>query len=403
MDMQKLDKYAEVVIKKGVFLKKGQPVYIEANVDNEELVCALARQAYLAGASDVSVNFKSQKLDSIKLMRDGDDIGKLTEIDYATIDYHAKRNAAFIRIDNVDLEVFKDVPASAIQKKAIGDRESRIRYNANSDRAQSTIICCPTRAWAKVVYPDLPLEEALEKLWEAVFFCTRVYEEDPLKAWDDYIANSRRRRALLDAKQYKTFHYTAKETDLYLSPIDDQMWGGGCCEFPDSDEIFVPNVPTEEIFTCPHKYKSQGYVTSSRPLNFRGQIIDHFTLTLKDGKVVDYKADKGEEVLKTILETDEGSCYFGEMALIDKKSPISALNTTFYTTLFDENASCHIALGLAMGGADPEELDRLGINQSCLHVDFMVGTEDMNIQGLTADGTWEDVFIDGSWAPEFTI
>lgn len=404
MDKAKLQKYAQVVIRYGTLLKPGQPVYIEAQVDNEMLVCALAEEAYAAGASDVAVSWKSQPLDRIKLLKGrGNSIGKLTDLDYASIDYYAGRNASLIRVEEIDLDVFRDVPSDLIQRKALGDRESRIRYSQKGDHVSSTIICCPTPSWAKVVYPDLPPEEGVEKLWEAVFQCTRVNEPDPLAAWADYIARSRRRRAMLDAKQYKTFHYTSAETDLYLSPIDNQMWNGGCVEFPDRPEIFVPNIPTEEIFTVPHKYKSQGYVTSSRPLNFRGQLIDHFTLTLKDGKVVNYTADVGQDVLKTILETDEGSCYFGEMALIDKNSPISALGTTFYTTLYDENASCHIALGLAGGQGSPEENDKMGINTSALHVDFMVGTADMNIQGLTAEGVWEDVFINGSWAPAFQL
>lgn len=405
MDQKKLQTYAEVVIKRGLFLKPGQSVYIEAQVDSEELICALAEQAYAAGASDVSVAWKSNALDRIKLMRKDGEIGALSELDCAAIDYYAGRGAAFIRVEEVDLDVFRGVPMENIQKKAIGDRQSRIRYSQKSGGAQSTIICCPSVSWARLVYPDLPPEEGLEKLWEAVFACCRVNEPDPLKAWDDYIANARRRRKMLEDKQYRTFRYKSAETDLYLSPIEPQFWNGGCVEFPDRPDIFVPNVPTEEIFTCPHKYKSEGYVTSTRPLNFRGQLIDHFRLTLKEGKVVDYSADVGEEVLKTILETDEGSCYFGEMALIDKKSPISALRTTFYTTLYDENASCHIALGLAGGppGKTPGELDAMGINTSVLHVDFMVGSDDMSIQGLTADGTWEDIFIDGSWAPAFTI
>lgn len=405
MDQEKLKKYASVVIRRGLFLKEGQPVYIEAQVDQEELVCALTEEAYAAGASDVAVAWKSNAFDRIRLLRNDDSLSALSELDCAAIDYHAGRGAAFIRIEKVDLDVFRGVPTAAIAKKAIGDRQSRVRYSSKSGGAQSTIICCPSESWAKVVYPDLAPDEGVEKLWEAVFECCRVKEPDPLAAWDNYIANSRRRRALLNEKQYRTFHYTSRETDLYLSPTEPQVWGGGCCDFPDKPDIFVPNVPTEEIFTCPHKYKAQGYVTSTRPLNFRGQLIDHFRLELKDGKVVSYSADVGEEVLKAILETDEGSCYFGEMALIDKKSPISALHTTFYTTLYDENASCHIALGLAGGPSDmsAEELDKAGINQSVLHVDFMVGSDDMNIQGLTADGAWEDVFVDGSWAPEFTI
>lgn len=409
MNQQKLHKYAEVVIKKALQLKKGQILYVEALLETQEFVCALAEEAYKIGAADVAVNWKCNNLDKIKLSRtDAPDIGKLTELDYATIDYYAERGAAFVRVESPDLEVFKDVPTVNIQHKALGDRESRQRYSQKAFKtgAGSTIICVPTVPWAKVVYPELSPEDGVEKLWEAVFQCVRVNEPDPLAAWDNFVTNTRKRRALLNEKKYVTFHYKSSQTDLYISPIDNQFWCGGCNDTDDPEVYCIPNVPTEEVFTCPHKYKVNGYVSSTKPLNFRGRLINNFKLTLKDGKVVEYSAEEGEDVLKSILETDSGSCYFGEMALIDKNSPISRLNTTFYTTLYDENASCHIALGLGLGGPGqmtPEEKEAKGINHSALHVDFMVGSDDMNIKGQLPDGTWEDVFINGSWAPAFSI
>ena len=409
MDKVKLHQYAEVVVKKALQLKKGQILYVEALLGTEEFVCALAEEAYQAGAGDVAVNWKSNQLDRIKLSRpDAPDIGRLTELDYATIDYYASRGAAFVRIESPDLEVFRDVPTANLQRKAVGDRESRLRYGEKSREtgAGSTIICVPTVPWAKAVFPELSPEEGVEKLWEAVFQCVRVNEPDPLAAWDNFVANTRKRRELLNKKKYVTFHYKSAKTDLYISPIDEQFWCGGCNDTDDPDVYCIPNVPTEEVFTCPNKYKANGYVSSTKPLNFRGRIINNFKLTVKDGEVIEYSAEEGEDVLKSILETDSGSRYFGEMALIDKNSPISKLNITFYTTLYDENASCHIALGLGLGGAGamtPEEKEAKGINHSALHVDFMVGSDDMNIKGQLADGTWEDVFIDGSWAPAFTI
>lgn len=409
MDKKKLHQYAEVVVKKALQLKKDQILYVEALLETSEFVYALAEEAYKVGAAEVAVNWKSNRLEQIKLLScDGPQIGKLSELDYATIDYYAQKGAAFVRIESPDLDIFKDVPTEKIQRKALGDRESRNRYREKSQGtgAGSTIICVPTAPWAKVVFPNLPEAEALEKLWEYVFTCVRVNESDPLKAWNDFVANTRKRRSLLNAKKYVTFHYKSPVTDLYMSPIDEQFWCGGCNDTDDPEVYCIPNVPTEEVFTCPHKYKVNGYVTSTMPLNYRGRIINDFRLTLKDGKVVDYSAKEGEDVLKTILETDDGSCYFGEMALIDTSSPISRLHTTFYTTLYDENASCHIALGLGLGGSEgmtPEEREANGINTSALHVDFMVGSPDLNIQGQLPDGTWEDVFINGSWAPAFQI
>lgn len=409
MDQKKLHLYAEVVVKKALQIKEGQLLYVEALTGTECFVHALAEEAFRMGAADIHVNWKDNELDRIRLMDSATDaVGKLNDVDYATIDYYAKNGAAFIRIESPDLEVFREVPTERLQFKALADRESRNRYSRMADGtgAGSTIICVPTPSWAKVVFPSLPVDEAVEKLWEYVFQCVRVNEPDPLAAWDNFVANTRKRRALLTAKHYQTFHYKSAKTDLYMSPIDDQEWNGGCNDGPSPEVYCIPNVPTEEVFTCPHKYKVNGYVSSTMPLNYRGRIINNFKLTLKDGKVVDYCAEEGEEVLKSILETDKGSCYFGEMALIDKNSPISKLQTTFYTTLYDENASCHIALGMGLGGSHQmteEEKEAKGINTSALHVDFMVGSPDMNIKGQLTDGSWEDVFIDGSWAPAFTI
>lgn len=407
MDKKKMYAYAEVVVKKALQLKEGQILYIEAPLEAESFVCALTETAFQTGAADVAVNWKCSELDRLRLTY-SDQTGSLTDADYATIDYYAEKGAAFVRIEAPDLDTFKDISADRIQKKALADRECRNRYREKSHGtgAGSTIICVPTKSWAKIVFPELPLDAAVEKLWEYVFQCVRVNEPDPLKAWDDFVANTRKRRAILNEKKYTTFHYMSAKTDLYMSPIDNQFWCGGCNDTPDPDVYCIPNVPTEEVFTCPHKYKVNGHVASTLPLNFRGKLINNFTLTLKDGKVIDYSAEEGEDVLKSILETDGGSCYFGEMALIDKNSPISKLKTVFYTTLYDENASCHIALGMGLAGPmamTPEEKDALGINDSALHVDFMVGSDDLNIQGQLPDGTWEDIFIDGSWAPAFSI
>ena len=228
--------------------------------------------------------------------------------------------------------------------------------------------------------------------------CTRCTEQDPIAAWDEFILRTNERKRILNEKKYVTFHYKSAKTDLMMSPIDDQNWGGGCIEVP-GGKVYTPNVPTEEVFTVPHKYKVNGVVCSTMPLNFRGKIVDDFRLVLKDGKVVEYSAAVGEDILKSILETDEGSCYFGEMALVDQRSPIARQGVIFYNTLYDENASCHIALGLAGGpNMTHEEREAKGVNHSILHVDFMVGSDDMHIRGQRADGVWEDVFVNGRWA-----
>ena len=290
------------------------------------------------------------------------------------------------------------MPADRIQKKAVADREIRVRYGKLAQGAGQSIAAVPSAGWAKAVFPDLPEQQAVEKLWDCVLSCTRCMEPDPIAAWDEFIRRTNERKRILNEKKYVTFHYKSAKTDLMMSPIDDQSWGGGCIEVP-GGKVYTPNVPTEEVFTVPHKYKVNGVVCSTMPLNFRGKIVDDFRLVLKDGKVVEYSAAVGEDILKSILETDEGSCYFGEMALVDQRSPIARQGVIFYNTLYDENASCHIALGLAGApNMTDEEREAKGINHSILHVDFMVGSDDMSIRGQKQDGTWEDVFVNGRWA-----
>lgn len=391
-------KYANVLVRRGVNLQPGQMLYIEAPTEHEYFVSIVAKAAYDAGASNVGVVWKSDLLDLVKLSQPEMPENTLLPCDYGVVDYFAGKGAAFLRLESPNLTTFANVPADRIQKKAVADREIRVRYGKLAQGAGQSIAAVPSAGWAKAVFPDLPEQQAVEKLWDCVLSCTRCMEPDPIAAWDEFIRRTNERKRILNEKKYVTFHYKSAKTDLMMSPIDDQSWGGGCIEVP-GGKVYTPNVPTEEVFTVPHKYKVNGVVCSTMPLNFRGKIVDDFRLVLKDGKVVEYSAAVGEDILKSILETDEGSCYFGEMALVDQRSPIARQGVIFYSTLYDENASCHIALGLAGApNMTDEEREAKGINHSILHVDFMVGSDDMSIRGQKQDGTWEDVFVNGRWA-----
>ena len=392
-------KYANVLVRRGVNLQPGQMLYIEAPTEHEYFVSIVAKAAYDAGASNVGVVWKSNLLDLVKLSQPEMPENTLLPCDYDVVDYFAGKGAAFLRLESPNLTTFANLPADRIQKKAVADREIRVRYGKLAQGAGQSIAAVPSAGWAKAVFLDLPEQQAVEKLWDCVLSCTRCMEPDPIAAWDEFIRRTNERKRILNEKKYVTFHYKSAKTDLMMSPIDDQSWGGGCIEVP-GGKVYTPNVPTEEVFTVPHKYKVNGVVCSTMPLNFRGKIVDDFRLVLKDGKVVEYSAAVGEDVLRSILETDEGSCYFGEMALVDQRSPIARQGVIFYSTLYDENASCHIALGLAgaRGGMTDEEREAKGINHSILHVDFMVGSDDMSIRGQKQDGTWEDVFVNGRWA-----
>ena len=391
-------KYANVLVRRGVNLQPGQMLYIEAPTEHEYFVSIVAKAAYdavrrmWAWCGRVTCWTWSSS-PSPRCPR--------TRCCPATTAWWTilrARAPLFYVLESPDLTTFANVPADRIQKKAVADREIRVRYGKLAQGAGQSIAAVPSAGWAKAVFPDLPEEQAVEKLWDCVLSCTRCMEPDPIAAWDEFIRRTNERKRILNEKKYVTFHYKSAKTDLMMSPIDDQSWGGGCIEVP-GGKVYTPNVPTEEVFTVPHKYKVNGVVCSTTPLNFRGKIVDDFRLVLKDGKVVEYSAAVGEDILRSILETDEGSCYFGEMALVDQRSPIARQGVIFYSTLYDENASCHIALGLAGApNMTDEEREAKGINHSILHVDFMVGSDDMSIRGQKQDGTWEDVFVNGRWA-----
>lgn len=403
MEREKLSRYAEVVVRRGLNLRRGQMLYVEADIRTAEFVREAALQAFAAGASDVKIRWKDAGLDQIRYRKLGAAAAKLNRLDLSEIDFYSKKGAAYLKVLSPDFEVFDKIDAEVLAKAALSEREQGQRYSGNGERLHRTLVCIPNESWAAKVYPGLKRSEALRELWKLVFSCMRLDSIDPLAAWDEFIATAKRRRALLEAKDYRKFHFKSSRTDLELCPMKGAKWYGGCCDFPDTDEFYIPNLPTEEVFTVPDKYTANGFVRATRPLNFQGQLIGPFTLTFREGKVVEYTAEKGGELLRQILESDEGACYLGEMALVSEDSPIAAKRTTFYTTLFDENASCHLALGFGLAEEDktPAEREALRINHSAVHVDFMIGSRDMRIRGQLKDGSWEDIFVDGKWAEAF--
>lgn len=236
----------------------------------------------------------------------------------------------------------------------------------------------------------------LKALWETVLRCVYCDMEDPVAEWRAYIQKTAARKAALDKKGYTAFHYKSAVTDLTLYPVPGQIWMGGFIPIP--NRPFTPNIPTQEVFNTPIANRSEGYVTATLPLNWGGGIIHDIYLRFEGGKVVEYRASQGQELLTAMLSANEGALRLGEMALVDQDSPIARMGRLFYTTLYDENASCHIALGNAYGPGDPELRRQRGYNDSSIHVDLMIGSDDLNIRGLTPDGRWEDVFIQGRWA-----
>jgi len=325
-------------------------------------------------------------------------------------DSYAEDGAAVLSIRSTDPDLLKDIDPTRVANanKAGAQAMKNFRKYTMNDKITWSIISIPTGAWAQKIFPNETQERAIEKLWDAIVNIVRVDKEDPIGAWDNHNKTLETAREILNKKNYQKLHFRSPETDLEIELPKGHIWKGGSA-ISEKGITFNPNMPTEEVFSLPHKYGVNGTVSSTKPLNYGGSLIDNFSLTFKDGKVVDYKAEQGADTLKHLLDTDEGARRLGEVALVPHESPVSQSGLIFYNTLFDENASCHIALGKAYptnleGGSDMsnEELDQHGVNDSLTHVDFMIGSEELDIDGVMQDGTTEPVFRNGTWALDVT-
>lgn len=388
-------RYARVLLRTGVDLKEGQCLFVEAPVGQEAFTALLAQEAYAMGCPDVGILWRSDLTDAARL-RAGTQAGANGADELAQ--RYADRKAAYLRLDCPDLKAFEDIPAERLAEKALRDGNVRAIFRAGAAGCGQTIACVPGQSWADAVFPELPEEKRLEALWAAVLHCTRCDTPDPEAAWADYLKKTAERKAMLTERGYTAFHYhDAMGTDLTVSPAEKAFWMGSCIR--SQDRVCVPNIPTEEVFLTPHKYKVTGTVRSTMPLNFKGTLIEGIRLKFENGRITEYQAEKGSEALSSIIETDEGSHYIGEIAFVDQSTPIAQLGKLFYTTLYDENASCHIAIGNALGAvSDPKEREARGMNTSQVHVDFMIGSDRLCIDGRRRDGSWEAVFVNGHWA-----
>ncbi|NBI30026.1 aminopeptidase [Chengkuizengella marina] len=403
----KLDKYAEAVVKVGLNIQKDQDVYITAPVFATNFARKVVKHAYLAGARQVLVDYHDDELDLLKYQLASEEGLKAfpTWKSKGKIEM-ADNNATFLGIRSKNPELLKDVDP---ERLAIVDKVSRTEnreYSQNyisTGRISWTLVSYPSPEWATLVFPKLTEEEAVEKLWDTMFEVTRINKENPVEGWKEHMQGLETRADILNKKKYKKLHYKAKGTDLTIELHKDHKWM--CAKFTNAKGTkFVPNMPTEEVFTIPFKYGVNGTVASTKPLNYNGSLINHFSLTFKEGKVVDFNADEGYDILKNLLSIDEGAKYLGEVALVPHDSPISNSNLVFYDTLYDENASCHIALGNALQTCvenvkekSKEDLQAMGFNESLTHVDFMIGSGELDIDGETEDGTKEAIFRAGNW------
>ena len=318
----------------------------------------------------------------------------------------AEKGAAFMSIVSQSPDLLKGIEPSRIadSQKATGQALDKYRQYVQSDKISWTVIATPSKAWAAKVFPELSEEEQISALWTAIFKAVRTDKEDPVQEWITHDNQLHDKVDYLNNKRYRKLHYKAPGTDLIVELPEGHLWcGAGSVN--EKGDTFMANMPTEEVFTVPLKTGVNGYISSTKPLSYGGNIIDNFKLTFKDGRVTEISAEQGEEVLQRLIDTDEGAKHLGEVALVPHASPISQSGLLFYNTLFDENASNHFALGSAYsfcieGGKTMarEELVKHGLNQSITHVDFMVGSEEMDIDGIHDDGSSEPVFSRGNWA-----
>lgn len=404
---EKLQKYAELIVKVGVNVQPGQEVVLYINVDQQPLAHLIVKEAYKAGAGKVMIKW-SDTFAQRKFLEHASDefLENVPEFAKEEAQYIANHRCCRISVMSEDPGAFGGIDQKrvAAYQSANGKALMPVRQATQNNDLSWTVVAAASPAWAERVFPDLKGEAAVDRLWEEIFKTTRIDREDPIQAWKDHDAKLHEKEDWLNQEQFSALHYTSPRTDLTIGLPENHVWEGGGSKNAAGIE-FMANMPTEECFTAPDNRRIDGYVTSTKPLSYAGNILENMKFTFKDGKVVEATAEKGQAVLDHLLETDDGVRSLGEVSLVPDPSPISQSGITFFNTLFDENASDHLALGAAypfnvQGGTkmSEDQLKAKGINFSQAHVDFMVGSADMNIDGIKKDGTIVPVFRNGDWA-----
>lgn len=404
---KKLQQYAALAVQVGVNVHQGQTLVVNAPISAAHFVRLIVKEAYSVGAKLVKVNWSDETVTRIHYDLAPDEAfsiepkwfaGEMTEL--------VENGAAVLHVIAENPDLLNGVPQERIvtTQKVRAKALEKYREYQMADKFSWSIVAVPSAEWAAKVFPDLPENEQVEKLWDVIFKTVRIGEQDAVAEWKSHLQNLDSRADLLNSKKYKKLHYTAPGTDLTIELPEGHLWVSGG-SINEQGHVFVANMPTEEVFTAPLKTGVNGTVRSTKPLSYGGNLIDGFSITFENGRIVDYTAEQGLEALKNLVEMDEGAHYLGEVALVPHQSPISDTNILFFNTLFDENASNHLAIGNAYafcleGGKtmSQQQLAESGLNSSLTHVDFMIGSGEMDINGVTADGTEEPIFRKGNWA-----
>ena len=405
---ENLKKYARLIAETGVNVQDNHTVVLQISVDQAPLARLITEEAYRLGAAEVIVQWSDETIQREFLAHAATDrIENVPQYKIDQTDDWIAKGASRISVvsSNPDALAGVDAQRVAAFQAANGKALVNLRKATQANKVSWTVVAAASEGWAAKVFPELATsEEQVDALWNEIFKTTRIYEENPVIAWDIHDKKLQEKAAELNEQQFTALHYTAPGTDLTIGLPKNHLWEGAG-RYNARGEEFMANMPTEEVFTAPDSRRVDGYVSSTKPLSYAGTIISGMKFTFKDGKVVDFSAEQGEEALKNLLAIDEGAKHLGEVALVPDPSPISQSGLIFYNTLFDENASNHLAFGSAyafnlQGGTEmsEEELAAAGLNRSQTHVDFMVGSDKMNIDGIKEDGTIVPVFRNGDWA-----
>lgn len=406
MDKERLKKYAQLIVKCGLNVQNGQEVIVRCDLDQPEFVAMVVEECYKAGAERVNVEWSYMPVTKLNyIYRSEESLADFSAEDKAKLDRRLEKLSCLLWLDSDDPDGLTGTDHEKIARARMKRYPFVKPYNdALENKYQWCIASVPGKAWAKKVFPGLTEEDAVEKLWEAILYTSRV-DEDPVAAWARHNKTLAQRCKFLNEYKFDRLEYKSSNgTDFTVGLIDKGIFAGGGETTLGSNIYFNPNIPSEEVFTSPMRGRAEGRVVATKPLSYQGKLIENFWIEFKDGKVVDTYAEKNGDLLKQMVSMDEGAAYLGECALIAFDSPINNTGILFYNTLFDENASCHLALGRGFNNClenyenySFEQCKEIGINDSMIHVDFMIGSKDMSIVGITKDGKRVQIFKDGNW------
>ncbi len=405
---EKVREYARLIVRTGVNVQPGQEITVSCPVEHYEFGRMVIEEAYKAGAGEVIMRWNDQEESRLFFQNVSEEVlSTIPDWKAESYNYYARRGAGNISIGGGDPEGLKGIDPGKMQLRGAASDKAYAEYNKllMASEIPWTVAAVPQKKWARKMFPEMTEEEAMGRLWQMILKSVRLDEGDGVRRWEEHDRFLKGKCALLDKYAFEKLHYqNGLGTDFVVGLVKGHIWEGGS-ETSGSGIVFEANMPTEEIFTMPDRRVAEGTLVSALPLSYRGNLIKNFRLVFREGQVVDYSAEEGLETLRSLLESDEGSRRLGEVALVPYHSPISQMKTLFYNTLFDENASCHFALGecyptTIKGGAamTEEELLEAGGNSSMNHVDFMVGTSDLTVTGIRENGEEVVLFRNGDWA-----